>query len=102
MLLAYLAELYDAIRDRNELRVHLLLRAPEARRVPVEVRDEALVMVRLPAASMRAPMQLLTFLHRMEQLALDEESRSDGPDESSYQDPDQLDLPLSLVSGGGR
>lgn len=102
MLLAYLAELYDAIRDRNELRVHLLLRAPESRRIPVEVRDEAFVMVRLPAASMRAPMQLLMFLHRMERLALDEEARDERSDEPYYRDPDQLDLPLPLASGGER
>ena len=102
MLLAYLAELYDAIRDRNELRVHVLLRGPEAGRIPAAVREEALVMVRLPAASMRAPMQLLMFLHRMEQLALDEGPQDDHGESASFHDPDQLEIPLTRESGGER
>ncbi len=102
MLLAYLAELYDAVRDRNELRVHVLLRASEAGRIPAAVREEALVMVRLPAVSMRAPMQLLTFLHRMEQLMLEDDARDERTEAASFHDPDQLDLPLPRVSGGER
>lgn len=101
MLLAYLAELYDAIRDRNELRVHVLLRAVDAGRIPTAVREEALVMVRLPAASMRAPMQLLMLLHRMEQLALDEGGQ-DEHEAPSFHDPDQLEIPLTRASGGER
>ena len=66
------------------------------------VREEALAMVRLPAASMRAPMQLLMYLHRMEQLILEDEAPDDAADASPPHDPDQLDLPLPLVSGGER
>jgi hypothetical protein len=93
MILSYLAELYEAIRTRNEIRVHALLRAPEARRIPPTVREEAVAMVRLPEASLRAPMQLFTYLHRMEQL----ESTGEEPEERETHaapDPDQLDLPL--------
>lgn len=101
MLLAYLADLYEAIQDRNELRVHLLLRAPVAGSIPVGVRDEALALVRLPMSSTRAPMQLFMFMHRMEQLILDDEPEEEV-EEPPFQDPDQLPLPLPLVSGGER
>ena len=97
MHLSFLVDLYDAVRARNEIRVHLLLRAPEARRLPAEVREEALAMLRLPAASLRAPMQLLVFLHRMERLHEADVERDDAPRPTP--DPAQLDLPL--VSGRG-
>ena len=94
MVLDYLARLYEAIRARNELRVHALLREPESLWIPREVREEAIVMVRLPAASMRAPMQLLMFLHRMEQLTLLEPVEDENA--PRYRDPNQLDLPLAI------
>jgi hypothetical protein len=100
MVLAYLAELYDAIRQRNELRVHALLRSPDARRIPPAVREEAIAMVRLPAASLRAPMHLLMCLHRLEQLSDAEEADGGTDDDRPAPDPDQLDLPL--VSRGAR
>jgi hypothetical protein len=94
MILSYLAELYEAIRTRNELRVHALLRAPESRRIPPVVREEAIAMARQPAASLRAPMQLLMYLHRMEQLASDANEPDGAEDARPASDPDQLDLPL--------
>ncbi len=94
MLLSYLAELYEAIRTRNEIRVHALLRAPEARRIPPGVREEAIAMVRLPTASLRAPMQLFTYLHRMEQLESGDEAIDVRDETRLSPDPDQLDLPL--------
>jgi hypothetical protein len=100
MILSYLAELYEAIRTRNELRVHALLRAPEARGIPVAVREEAIAMVRLPAASLRAPMQLFMHLHRMEQLESGAEAMDEREESRDARDPDQLDLPL--LSRGAR
>lgn len=68
--LAVLAErLHDAVMLRDLALVEALLEAREASRLPREVREEALAVVRRPAGSYRAPMQLLRFHHRMLELA---------------------------------
>ena len=98
-LLEHVLELHEAVRSRNELRVHALLRAPEAAWIPRIVRDEAIGMARLPAGSLRAPVQLFMFLHRLEALAPDVALAADDAADAAARagDPDQLALPLTAV-----
>ena len=84
-LLVIAERLHDAIVSRDEAMVHALLDMASASSLPREVREEALVMVALPAASLRAPMQLLQFHHRMTQLM-----RDDAADDARA----QLEMPF--------
>jgi hypothetical protein len=75
-LLVIAERLHDAIMARDAGMVQALLEMASASSLPREVREEALVIVALPATSLRAPMQLLQFRHRLTQLLQD-----DGVDE---------------------
>lgn len=70
-LLVIAERLHDAIMARDEAMVEALLGMASASSLPRELREEALVIVRLPATSLRAPIQLLQFHHRMSQLMRD-------------------------------
>jgi hypothetical protein len=71
-LIAYLDALYRAAMARDGGALAALLLEPLASHVPREVREEALAIVVLPAASLRAPIQLLQFRQRMLQLEVEE------------------------------
>jgi len=83
-LLLFLESLYHAVIMRDERAIQAMLSRPYAMHLPREVREEALAHASLPSASLRAPIKLLRFRHRMAQLA-----RGD----SLYSDM-QLELPL--------
>lgn len=70
-LLVIAERLHDAIMARDERMVQALLETRSASSLPREVREEALVIAALPPASLRAPMQLLQFHHRMTELMRD-------------------------------
>lgn len=74
-LIACLDALYRAAMSRDEKDLAALLLEPLASHVPREVREEALAIVSLPAASLRAPIQLLQFRQRMLQLDVEERER---------------------------
>jgi hypothetical protein len=86
-LLRYLAALCDAVLHRDASLVRVLLDRPLASHLPRQVREEALAQTRLSPESLRAPIHLLEFSHRMTQLA---GLRAGG---SSAQ---QLELPLRV------
>lgn len=71
-LLVIVERLHDAITSRDEATVRALLDMASASSVPRDVREEALVLVGLPTTSLRAPMQLLQFHHRLTQLMRDD------------------------------
>ena len=71
-LIAYLDALYRATMARDEKDLATLLLEPLASHVPRGAREEALAIVSLPAASLRAPIQLLQFRQRMLQLEVEE------------------------------
>lgn len=73
-LLVVAEQLLDAIGARDPDVVRALLESAVASSVPREVREEALTIVALPAASYRAPMQLLQFHHRLTQLLRDSDA----------------------------
>jgi hypothetical protein len=86
-------ELLAAIQERDQQAVwDLLDEAATLRCIPREVREEALVMVRLPKASVRAPMKL--YLYHEQLRRLDEEP-------TGWTDPDQLDLGIGPGAAGG-
>jgi hypothetical protein len=70
LTLAYAQELYEAVRSRDEARVRYLIETARASWIPREVREEALATARLPLKSYRAPIYLLTYIRRLEQLLL--------------------------------
>jgi hypothetical protein len=67
--LAYLDEIEHALLARDALRLTSLLRKRTASHLPRAVREELLMLSRAPRESYRAPVQLLRFRHRMQQLA---------------------------------
>ena len=67
-LLRLVDSLYHAVVDRDERAIRSLLSRPVAMHLPREVREEALAHASLPAASLRAPINLLRFRHRMSHL----------------------------------
>jgi hypothetical protein len=71
-LIAYLDALYRAAMARDVEDLAALLLEPIASHVPREVREEALAIVALPDASLRAPIQLLQFRQRTLQLEVEE------------------------------
>lgn len=88
---ARLEELVDALLaaiERRDLQGvwDVIDEATAVRSFPAGVREEALAMVRLPRASLRAPMKLYQFHEQLRRL-------DDEPLE--WGDPAQLDLPLS-------
>lgn len=68
-LLVIAERLYDAIASRDVDLVQALLDSGAASSLPRQVREEALAVVALPAASRRVPMALLRYHHRLTELA---------------------------------
>ena len=64
-----LVEIEQALTRRDAMRVTALLRKRTATHMPREVREELLLLSRMPRESLRAPIQFLRFQHRMTQLA---------------------------------
>lgn len=83
-LLLFLESLYHAVIMRDERAIQAMLSRPYAMHLPREVREEALAHATLPSASLRAPIKLLRFRHRMAQLARGDPLYTDT----------QLELPL--------
>jgi hypothetical protein len=82
-LIVLLDQLHGAIERRDVDRVEAVLDAAEAYRcLPAGVREEAIVMAQLPAASLRAPMRLYRYQYLLSRLG-------DEPIESAL-DPTQL------------
>ena len=65
----YLAEIEQAVLQRDAMRITALLRKRTATHLPREVREELLLVSRAPRDSLRAPVRFLRFQHRMAQLA---------------------------------
>lgn len=87
-LLELLDALLAAVGQRDLARVWRVLDEDDAIRwFPPGVREEALTFVRLPPASLRAPLRLYRFHHQLTQLA-------DEPLEQG-EDPSQLTLDLA-------
>jgi hypothetical protein len=68
--LRYLALIEEALGRREPLQITALLRKRTATHLPREVREELLMLSRLPRETLRAPVQFLRFQHRMTQLAI--------------------------------
>ena len=68
--LRYLALIEEALAHREPLQITALLRKRTATHLPREVREELLMLSRLPRETLRAPVQFLRFQHRMTQLAI--------------------------------
>ena len=83
-LIVIAEKLHDAVVQRDAALVRALLDIPAASSIPREVREEALTLMALPAASFRAPMQLLQFHHRLIELSR----------ETEHQERAQLELPF--------
>lgn len=75
-LLVVAEQLLDAISARDDGVVRALLESAVASSIPREVREEALTIVALPAASYRAPMQLLRLHHRLTHLLRDSDAEA--------------------------
>ena len=73
-LLAVLAELYASVEERDVENVVRLCNL-EARRIPREVREEAMAVVQTPYGGFRAPLRLLVFWRLSR--ALDTQQRVD-------------------------
>src|SRR5262249_45030414 len=67
--LDYLAEIEQALMQRDAMHVTALLRKRTATHMPREVREELLAVSRASRESLRAPVQFLRFQHRMTELA---------------------------------
>jgi hypothetical protein len=70
IFLAYLAEIEQAILNRNWAQLGALLRKRRSSHLPREVREELVLVSRASRDSFRAPVRFLRFQHRMMQLAL--------------------------------
>jgi hypothetical protein len=97
--LVYVAELYDAVCRRDEEGVAFLIESARASWIPREVREEALAIARLPRESFRAPIRLLMYMRKLEELTVwdsgntDEYSDDDESSGAEQVDPLQLELP---------
>jgi hypothetical protein len=89
-ILLFLESLYHAVIVRDERLIRSLLARSYAMHLPREVREEALAHASLPSSSLRAPIQLLRFRHRMSQLVQHDPVFVDV----------QLELPLSAPDSG--
>ena len=69
--------LYVAARGRDSVTVHALLARPYASRLPRDVREEVLALLREPADSLRAPMRLLRYGYVLTQLGADDDAEHD-------------------------
>ena len=86
-MLDYLDQLCAAIVARDDAAVRRLLEHALARKLPRDVREEALAILALPRQSLRAPMKTFWYRYVTEQL-----SRLDPSSAPTA----QLDLPLPL------
>lgn len=94
-LLDLLAALLDAVERRDLPAVRDMLEDDSVgRSFPADVRQEALMMARLPRGSLRAPIRAYQFHHQLQQLA-------DEP-MPLVVDPRQLSLDLPSTAGDGR
>ena len=89
-ILLFLESLYHAVIVRDERLIRSLLSRPYAMHLPREVREEALAHATLPSSSLRAPIKLLRFRHRMSQLVQHDPLFVDV----------QLELPLEAPDSG--
>jgi len=89
-ILLFLESLYHAVIVRDERLIRSLLSRPYAMHLPREVREEALAHASLPSSSLRAPIRLLRFRHRMSQLVYHDAAFVDT----------QLELPLDAPDAG--
>jgi hypothetical protein len=89
-ILLFLESLYHAVIVRDERLIRSLLSRPYAMHLPREVREEALAHASLPSSSLRAPIRLLRFRHRMAQLVYHDAAFVDT----------QLELPLDAPDAG--
>src|SRR5688572_31596241 len=69
--------LYVAARGRDSVTAHALLARPYASRLPRDVREEVLALLREPAESLRAPMRLLRYGYVLTQLGADDDLEHD-------------------------
>ena len=92
--LVYVADLYDAICRRDQQGVRFLIEAARASWIPREVREEALAIVQLPSESFRAPILLLMYMRKLEELTVWEGDTTDSEESESAEpvDPAQLEL----------
>ncbi|MDQ3699101.1 MAG: hypothetical protein M3373_13945, partial [Gemmatimonadota bacterium] len=67
-VLDYLDWLVAALLARADGRVARLLRDPLARRLPQDVREEALAFMRLPSATLRAPIRAMRYRYILQEL----------------------------------
>lgn len=84
-LLAVLAELYASIDERDVGNVERVCEL-NARRLPREVREEAMAVVRTPAGGHRAPIRLLVFWRAARAMA------AAAPDDRRPREQLELDL----------
>jgi hypothetical protein len=68
--LAYLAEIEQAVLNRNWTQLTAALRKRAGSHLPREVREELVLLSRATRDTLRAPVRFLRFQHRMTQLAL--------------------------------
>lgn len=68
--LRYLEDVARAVLTRDALGITALLRKRTATHLPREVREELLMLSRVPRDSLRAPVQFFRFQYRMTQLAI--------------------------------
>ena len=68
-MLAWLDLLRDGVAARDQMRIWELLGHREARLAPRALLEEALALARAPAASVRAPVELLRYAWVVERLA---------------------------------
>lgn len=76
-LLELVNALYVAARDRDSVVVHALLARPYASRLPRDVREEVLALLREPPGSLRAPMRLLRYGYVLTQLGAGDDLEHD-------------------------
>jgi len=90
-LVSALTDLLSAMERRDLGGVWRVLDAASATRsIPAAVREEALVIARLPARSFRAPVRLYEFLEQLRQL---------GDEPLEWDDPEQLHLGMAADAG---
>ena len=90
-LLRYVATLVVAVIDRDLLAIRALLGRAQSSHLPRDVRDEVTAQLRQPRSSLRAPILLLEYQHRLKQLAAAE-----------HDSEPQLELPLRTPRNSAR
>ena len=90
-LLRYVASLVTAVIDRDLLAIRALLGRAVSSHLPREVREEVVAQLKQPRSSLRAPIRLLEYQHRLKQLAATEHDAEP-----------QLELPLRAPQSSAR